>query len=305
MTNNLVQSQEMVCSPQNVREQVNLIQGVMNEVMKENEHYGVIPGCGSKKVLLKAGAEKLSLTFKLSSKFRIDTNELPNNHREYIIITTITHVPTGLVYGEGVGSCSTMESKYRYRNASLKCPVCGNSTIIKGKIEYGGGYICYKAKGGCGAKFSDTDERISGQTIGKVENTDIADCYNTVLKIAKKRSLVDAILTVTAASDIFTQDLEESIDLNGKQDVNEEKTQIPSTIAQDKKTYNIIEIQKQISEEFSQMDTIDKLSSFYKATLPKVKNMGDKAFLNEFNTAVKEMKKKFEENVKTNEDIPQ
>jgi hypothetical protein len=46
-------------------------------------------------------------------------------------------------------------------------------------------------------------------TTGKVENPDIADQYNTVLKMAKKRSVVDATLTVTAASDVFEQDLDE------------------------------------------------------------------------------------------------
>jgi hypothetical protein len=49
----------------------------------------------------------------------------------------------------------------------------------------------------------------------RVENPDIADCYNTVLKIAKKRAHVDAMLTATAASDIFTheeiEDDEESV----------------------------------------------------------------------------------------------
>ena len=43
----------------------------------------------------------------------------------------------------------------------------------------------------------------------KVENDNPADNYNTVLKMAKKRALVDAVLTATAASDIFTQDLED------------------------------------------------------------------------------------------------
>ena len=43
----------------------------------------------------------------------------------------------------------------------------------------------------------------------KVENDNPADHYNTVLKMAKKRALVDAVLTTTAASDIFSQDLEE------------------------------------------------------------------------------------------------
>ena len=43
-----------------------------------------------------------------------------------------------------------------------------------------------------------------------MENPDLADVYNTVLKIAKKRAHVDASLTATAASDIFTQDMEDT-----------------------------------------------------------------------------------------------
>ena len=34
------------------------------------------------------------------------------------------------------------------------CPVCGKDAIIQGKPEYGGGWLCYKQKGGCGAKFT-------------------------------------------------------------------------------------------------------------------------------------------------------
>jgi hypothetical protein len=37
-----------------------------------------------------------------------------------------------------------------------------------------------------------------------------ADVANTVLKMAKKRALVDAVLTVLGASDIFTQDIEDT-----------------------------------------------------------------------------------------------
>ena len=43
----------------------------------------------------------------------------------------------------------------------------------------------------------------------KLETDNPADHYNTVLKMAKKRALVDAVLTTTAASDIFAQDLED------------------------------------------------------------------------------------------------
>lgn len=48
------------------------------------------------------------------------------------------------------------------RPFNQQCPSCGKPAIIKGKPEFGGGFICYKNKGGCDTKFSDTDERIVG-----------------------------------------------------------------------------------------------------------------------------------------------
>lgn len=199
-----------------VRRQVQLIQQVMAEVMKRDEHYGVIPGTGGKPALLKAGAEKLSLTFRLAPTYDIRQSDLANGHREYVITCTLTHIPTGRVFGQGVGSCSTMEKKYRYRNAERKCPKCGKAAIIKGKEEYGGGWLCFKKKDGCGAKFVANDNAIVGHEGGQVDNPDLADTYNTVLKMAKKRAHVDACLTSTAASDIFSQDLEENVAPDGE-----------------------------------------------------------------------------------------
>ena len=43
----------------------------------------------------------------------------------------------------------------------------------------------------------------------KMDNPDLADVWNTVLKMAKKRAYVDGMLSATGASDIFTQDIEE------------------------------------------------------------------------------------------------
>jgi hypothetical protein len=51
-------------------------------------------------------------------------------------------------------------------------------------------------------------QRVTGDE-GRSENPDIADLYNTVLKMAKKRAFVDATITATAASDFFTQDVED------------------------------------------------------------------------------------------------
>lgn len=203
-----VDVQDFAMTAEGVLAQVHLIQEVMKKVMKEGEHFGTIPHT-QKPTLYKPGAEKLSLTFRFSPTYQINQANLPNNHREYSVTCTLTHIPTGAVLGQGVGSCSTMESKYRYRKAEQKCPECGRETIIKGKKEYGGGWLCFQKKGGCGAKFKDGDSAIENQNMGRVEYSDPADYFNTVLKMAKKRAHVDAVLTATAASDIFTQDVED------------------------------------------------------------------------------------------------
>ena len=197
---------------EHLQKDIELITEMMSSILKDGQHYGVIPGCGNKPALLKAGAEKLCTAFRLAAKYEITKTNLSNEHREYEIVTSLIHIPTGNFVGQGVGTCTTMESKYRYRNAKRVCPDCGQETIIKGKAEYGGGWICWQKPGvsdGCNAKFPDGSDVIENQAVGKVDNENIADEYNTVLKIAKKRSLVDGVLNCTAASDLFTQDIEE------------------------------------------------------------------------------------------------
>jgi hypothetical protein len=190
-----------------VKKQVNLIQKIMKEVMKAGEHYGTIPGCGDKKVLLKPGAEKLMLTFRLSNDLEVSIEEMPNFHREYRVKVTIFS-PSGQRLGTGVGSCSTMESKYRYRSE-------GKNTGKLVPREYWNlrSSNPEKAQELLGGKGFTTKKVIDTYYIfqqgERVENDNPADCYNTCLKMAKKRGFVDAILSSTAASDIFTQDLDE------------------------------------------------------------------------------------------------
>lgn len=203
-------------SPDVLCEQIQLIQQCMAQAMKSGHHYGTIPNCGDKPTLLKPGAEKLCFLFRLVARPSVEVIELGHGHKEYRILCKLYSLHSGDIVGEGVGCCSTMESKYRWRNAMRKCPVCGKEAIVKRKAEKGGGYMCIgNDKGGCWAKFNDGDPAIEGQVTGRVENVDLADCYNTVLKMAKKRALIDATLTATAASDIFAQDLEDLVDDNG------------------------------------------------------------------------------------------
>lgn len=196
-----------------IKNQVTLIQQVMREVMIEGEHYGTIPGCGDKKVLLKPGAEKLMLTFRLANDLDVQVLELPNSHREYRLKVTI-YAPSGQRLGTGVGSCSTMESKYRFRTG----PIENTGKLVPQD------YWTHRESNPAKAQEILGGKGFSAKKVGtkyyivkqgeRVEHDNPADNYNTCLKMAKKRGLVDAVLTSTAASDIFTQDLEED-DLQG------------------------------------------------------------------------------------------
>lgn len=189
-------------SIQELKRRQDLIQEAIKAVMIEGHHFGVIPGTGDKKrVLHKPGAEKLCSLFRLAPTFSVRTVDLPESHRDYHVTCTLTHQDTGSVLGMAMGSCSTMESKYRWRLASRKCPQCGAEAIRKGKEEYGGGFFCSDKHGGCKTNFKEGDQRIIGQALGRVPNQDIADTWNTVLKMAQKRAHVAAVLLVTAASD--------------------------------------------------------------------------------------------------------
>jgi hypothetical protein len=208
-------------TPKVIKEQVDMVQELYETVMKKDKHYGIIPGCGDKPTLLKPGAEMLVLMFQLSPEIKeLEKTDLPGGHREYEMTIALKHKHTGEFWGDGTGMCTTMESKYRYRKGNRKCPKCGSETIIKGKAEYGGGWLCWKKKGGCGEKFEANNTSITSQIEGKIENEDLADTYNTVKKMCKKRTLVDAVLSVTAVSNIFTQDIE---DENGSKEKNNNK----------------------------------------------------------------------------------
>lgn len=168
-----------------IRAQVNLIQDVMRAVMMDGTHYGKIPGTQSVS-LFKPGAEKLMATFRLSSD--IDVDDLGQNGEVHYRIKYKILSSDGRLLGVGVGECSSQEEKYAWRR-----PICKE-------------------------EFEDTAENMrrvkykswQGRTEKQQQvRTNPADVRNTILKMAKKRAMVDAVLTVTAASDIFTQDIED------------------------------------------------------------------------------------------------
>jgi hypothetical protein len=191
-----------------LHERLEYVRQVMQRELREGVDYGKVPGTGDRPTLLQPGAQKLLLTFNLTEAVRKEVlREYPGMHREYEF-TVCVRAQNGKEW-DGVGTCSTLESKYRWRKTERQCPACGKHTIIAGKEEYGGGWLCWKKKDGCGVKFAFNDPAIASQAVGKTENPDPADCWNTVRKMAFKRALVAAAINATNTSELWTQDLEE------------------------------------------------------------------------------------------------
>lgn len=170
-----------------IRAQVNLIQEVMKAVMKDGHHYGQIPGAGNKPVLFKAGAEKLLFTFRLSADPEIE--DLSTGDVIRYRVRCKVYDRAGAYLGAGVGECSSDEEKYRWRAAVCK-EEFEETPEDRRRMKY--------AKRRDGGAYRIAQVR-----------TMPADLANTILKMAKKRAQIDAALTVTAASDIFAQDLED------------------------------------------------------------------------------------------------
>jgi hypothetical protein len=197
-------------------ERYNTITEFVSRVLRRDVDYGMIPGT-DKLTLLKPGAEKLTTFFGLSTRFqlleRIEdwTGEDHRDEPFFYYLYRCQLFRGDLLVAEADGSCNSRETKYRYREAQRVCPECRQAAIIKGKEEYGGGWLCFRKKGGCGAKFSVGDTAIESQQTGRVPNAEIADQVNTIQKMGQKRSLIAATLLAVNASEFFTQDVEDFI----------------------------------------------------------------------------------------------
>lgn len=198
-----------------VVDQTIAIQRVMKAVMRQDEHYGIIPGT-KKPSLYQAGADKICLLFRLRPAYEEVAVVEKDNFISLKIRCHLHHIPTGQLWGEGMGSANSREDKYLKQATAKVCPKCQQPAIIRGREEYGGGWVCFAKKDGCNAKFVESDPAIVGQS-GLIVSDRVWNMHNTILKIACKRSRVASVLTATAAGDLFTQDLEDLEDIRDVQ----------------------------------------------------------------------------------------
>lgn len=196
---------------EDVKRLANIVRALRNDVFRDGHDFGIIPGTGDKPTLLQPGMEKLMRALKLRPEYveKSRVEDFDSGVIFYRYECRLVEYETGLCVSTAIGSANSRESKWRYRNADRVCPNCGKGTIIKGKAEYGGGWLCFAKKGGCGSKFKDGDPAIEAQAVGKVENPDIFDQMNTIDKMAQKRALGSAIKGAANVSEFFTVDLED------------------------------------------------------------------------------------------------
>ena len=157
-------------------------------IMIEGSDYGKIPGT-DKPTLLKPGAEKLVVFFGLAPVFvptltvQDWTGAEHGGEPLFYYRYKCELYRNGMLMATGEGSCSSRESKYRYRKGERVCPECGKPAIRKDTKSKQGGWYCWAKLDGCGAQFQKGDVRIEQQGTGRVPNPDVADLDNTILKI--------------------------------------------------------------------------------------------------------------------------
>ncbi len=170
---------------------INRFQQVVHSTMVRDLDYGIIPGT-QKPTLLKPGAEKIAKLLGLSDQYEImdRSEEWQQAFFRYLIKCRLVHVATGDVISEGLGECNSMESKYRYRWVGERDLPSG---VDKSKL------VSQERRSKTGGHW----------TVYRLDNDDIYSLVNTILKMAKKRALVDAALSAGRLSDVFTQDIED------------------------------------------------------------------------------------------------
>jgi hypothetical protein len=142
---------------------------LIKAALEDGRDYGAIRGGDqNRKVLLKAGAERMCIAFGLRPSFTI-------------IESTIDHTIVNTYANKYKGGDVTSQGMYRF---TLKCELFRGDDLVG------------EGMGSCSTMESKYISRPR-------------DCENTVLKMAKKRALVDAVVTTLSLSDRFSQDIEE------------------------------------------------------------------------------------------------
>ncbi|MGL5512626.1 MAG: hypothetical protein ACRDBM_05220 [Sporomusa sp.] len=182
-----------------MKAKIDAVQRFVKEVMSKDLDYGVIPGTENR-TLFQPGADKLNALYGFARYIvsKEENKDFKSGHYDVTIRIQLRHRDSGLCVGEGEGFCATYESKYRYRWVFERdVPDGVDKKTLLSKT--------FKAKKKDGQKEEDRKE----YTRYRLENQDLFDVWNTVLKMAIKRAYVSATLAATGLSGIFQMDEED------------------------------------------------------------------------------------------------
>lgn len=165
---------------------VKVLQGIIKKVLTQGHDFGTIPGCGNKPTLLKPGAEKILTAFGLQSSYELVKSTEDFNGNGFFAYTVKCIIYSGgNPITEGLGHANSKESKWAWKwvkEADVPSDLAKENLLTKKD------------------KWNNTQYRIPEDCNSKA---------NTILKIAKKRAQVDAVLSVASLSEIFTQDFDD------------------------------------------------------------------------------------------------
>lgn len=168
---------------------VRQLQATMKGILTAKHDYDTIPGCGKKEVLLKPGAEKILMALGITSTYEL-INHTENFEDKGFFAYTVKCV---LYKGdakitEGLGHANSKEKKWAFEWVNEKdVPKDIDKTLLQSKT-------------GTSSYGNFTQYQVESDANSKA---------NTILKMAKKRAQIDAVLTVASLSEIFTQDFED------------------------------------------------------------------------------------------------
>lgn len=183
-------------------EKIELVQTMLKDrVLKEGVDYGQIEGTNNK-MIFKSGCEMLCIVFALEPEFELDESKSNFEDKLIRVRSTCRLFKTDMETGfrrqvaMAMGTCSSLEIKYRYRWLYQR------PTEIPASVDKMDTVAWWKEK------YGDKAVRIfkGSPPQYRIENPDIYDIENTIVKMANQRSLRSAVLLATGADRIFISD---------------------------------------------------------------------------------------------------
>lgn len=168
---------------------VKTLQSTLKGILVDGHDYGKIPGCGDKPTLLKPGAEKILMALGITSSYElIEHTENFEGKGFFAYTVKCLLYKNGSKITEGLGHANSKEKKWAIESVYEKdLPEGTDKSLLKKKT--------INTKNGSFTKYE--------------VDADVNSKANTILKMAKKRAQIDAVLTVASLSEIFTQDFDD------------------------------------------------------------------------------------------------